>query len=131
MVRLEDGQEYDIMNSGSMKHIGGFQDNVLPMITQSTISVALVTIKIVGTIVIIFIAVLMMMKDYDEYKNIYENSRFYEDIHKVTGKLSDTGIAYLKTQAIIMMISAGIMTCGLLIIKNNYAFLIGDRKSVV
>lgn len=131
MIRLEDGQAYDFMYQGSMKIIGGVQDNVLPMITQHSVSVVRLTIKIVGAILIIFIAVLMMMKDYDEYKSIYEKSRFYEDIHKVTGKLSDTGIAYLKTQAIIMMISAGIMTCGLLLIKNNYAFLIGILISLL
>ena len=72
-----------------------------------------------------------MMKDYDEYKGYYENSRFYEDIHKVTGKLSETGIAYLKTQAIIMMITAAIMTCGLLLIKNKYALLIGILVSLL
>ncbi|WP_310601936.1 sporulation integral membrane protein YtvI [Anaerosporobacter sp.] len=125
LFELEKGQVYYYVYSNGSKFWVGIQEKIVPAITQRSLSIAALLISIVGKMVIVFIGVLMMMKDYDEYKSFYENSRFYEDIHKVTGKLSETGIAYLKTQAIIMMITAAIMTCGLFLIHNKYALLIG------
>lgn len=125
MLGLETGQAYNFIYSNGTKFYVGVQEKMVTNITQRSFGIATLMINLIGKIIIVFIGVLMMMKDYDEYKKFYENSRFYEDIHKVTGKLSETGIAYLKTQAIIMMITATIMTCGLLVIKNKYALLIG------
>lgn len=125
MFDLEKGQAFEFIYSKGTKFFIGVQEKVVPTITQRSLGIAALMISIIGKVIIVFIAVLMMMKDYDSYKKFYENSRFYEDIHKVTGKLSETGIAYLKTQAIIMMITAAIMTCGLFLIKNKYALLIG------
>ncbi|MBS5934687.1 MAG: sporulation integral membrane protein YtvI [Clostridiales bacterium] len=131
LFSLEKGQVFDFLYSNGAKFVVGVQEKMVPMITQRSLGIAALMINIIGKIIIVFIGVLMMMKDYDEYKGFYEKSRFYEDIHKVTGKLSETGIAYLKTQAIIMMISAAIMTCGLLLIKNKYALLIGILISLL
>ena len=125
MFGLKKGQAYDFIYSNGSNFFVGVQEKMVTNITERSFGIAALMINIIGKVIIVFIAVLMMMKDYDEYKGYYENSRFYEDIHKVTGKLSETGIAYLKTQAIIMMITAAIMTCGLLLIKNKYALLIG------
>ena len=61
----------------------------------------------------------------ESYKERFRDSRFYREIHRITGKLSETGIAYLRTQGIIMLIIAAICTIGLLMIENNYALLIG------
>lgn len=128
---LEKGQAYDFIYSNGTKFFVGVEERMVTNITQRSFGIAALMISIISKVIIVFIGVLMMMKDYDEYKKIYENSRFYEDIHKVTGKLSETGIAYLKTQAIIMMITAAIMTCGLLLIKNKYALLIGILVSLL
>lgn len=125
MFGLESGEAYHFIYSNGTKFFVGVQEKMVPAITQRSLGFAALMINIISKIIIVVIGVLMMMKDYDEYKGFYEKSRFYEDIHKVTGKLSETGIAYLKTQAIIMMITATIMTCGLLLIKNKYALLIG------
>lgn len=129
IFKLKNGEVYRFVSSKSSVFFNGLQDKIVPIVTQHSISIASITFRILGKIVIVFIAVIMMMKDYEEYKKLYENSRFYENIHKVTGKLSETGIAYIKTQAIIMAITATIMTCGLFFIKNNYALLIGISVS--
>ncbi|WP_167957797.1 sporulation integral membrane protein YtvI [Anaerosporobacter faecicola] len=125
MFGLDHGQAYAFLMERSNTIISNMQDKMVPAITQQSINIVSITVKILAKVGIIFIAVLMMMKDYDSYKETYEKSRFYEDIHKVTGKLSETGIAYIKTQAIIMLITATIMTCGLFLMKNNYALLLG------
>jgi sporulation integral membrane protein YtvI len=131
LFELEKGQAYQFVYSNGEKIFIGIQEKMVPAITQRSLGVVTLIITIFAKVIIIFIGVLMMMKDYDEYKGFYEKSRFYEDIHKVTGKLSEAGIAYLKTQVVIMMITAAIMTCGLFLIGNNYALLIGILISIL
>jgi predicted PurR-regulated permease PerM len=65
------------------------------------------------------------MKDDTEYEKSFQSTVFYPDIHVVTSKLSETGIAYLRTQAIIMVFVAALCTAALLLVKNKYALLIG------
>ncbi|HEX3021032.1 MAG TPA: AI-2E family transporter, partial [Lachnospiraceae bacterium] len=131
MFGLKAGSAYQYISSSIDGLINNVRGNIIPAVTQQSFSIAVMMAKIVGIIVIIFISVLMIVKDSDDYRSIYEDSRFYEDIHKVTGKLSVTGIAYIKTQVIIMLISAGIITSGLLLIKNRYALLIGIGISIL
>jgi sporulation integral membrane protein YtvI len=74
---------------------------------------------------IVFVAAVLIVKDLPSFHKRYEHNDFYKDMHKVTEKLSDAGIAYLRSQLIIMMIVAVICVLGLTLIKNDYAVLLG------
>lgn len=101
------------------------KSNIMPSITQHSISLIIAIIGVIGIILIIFIAALLIVKDRPYYKERYENSNFYQDIHKVTEKLTEAGIAYLRSQVIIMTIVAVVCVLGLSILKNEYALLLG------
>jgi sporulation integral membrane protein YtvI len=93
--------------------------------TQQTIRIAFSIAGLIAIILIILIATVLFVKDMEEYKAGLKKSEFYPAVHKITTKLSDTGIAYMKTQFIIMTIIAGVNAIGFFLLKNPYALLIG------
>lgn len=101
------------------------QTEVIPALSKHSISVAFGFVELVGVILIVIVSILLIVKDMELYQEKFQKSLFYHEIHKVTGKLSETGAAYLKAQGIIMLIIAVVCVSGLLILKNPYALLIG------
>lgn len=98
---------------------------IMPAITSESISIMIGVAGVVGITLIILVSILLLIKDDEKYEDGFRNSIYYPDIHLVTCKLSDMGIAYLRTQAIMMALIGAICTVGLLLIKNKYALLIG------
>lgn len=101
------------------------RNDIIPSITSRSINIAISLIGMIGIILITLVSALLLMKDEASYKKSFKSSVLYQDIHLITSKLSETGIAYLRTQVILMAIISVICTAGLLIVKNKYAMLIG------
>lgn len=101
------------------------KDKIMPVITSRSLNIMIGLAGIAGIILIILVSILLLIKDEEEYLSNFKSSVFYPDIHVITGKLSRMGIAYLRTQAIMMIFIATLCTAGLLLIKNKYALLIG------
>lgn len=98
---------------------------VIPTLTTRSLYLAIGIVEVVGIILVVIVTILLILKDNDIYKESFKKLTFYDEIHIVTGRLSDTGIAYLKTQAILMALIAIICFSGLMLTKNKYALLIG------
>ena len=98
---------------------------LMPELTEHTISITAGILAFIGIVLIIFIAAVLIAKDLPDLRGKWEHMELYQDIHKVTEKLSQAGIAYLRSQFIIMLIVAAICVSGLLLLHNEYAFLIG------
>jgi len=98
---------------------------VLPGITAYSLQLAISIAGAVGVVLIVIVSTLLLLKDSDKYKDSFKKMYLYPEIHLITGKLSETGIAYLKTQAILMLCISGICSLGLMLLGNKYALLIG------
>lgn len=125
MLRVENGSARALFDQGMNSITEYIQTDLLPKFTEQTIKVVISAAGFLAIVLIILIATVLFIKDMEEYKAGLRKSEFYPAVHKVTAKLSDTGIAYLKTQLILMSIIAAINTIGFIIIKNPYALLIG------
>ncbi|HWT75718.1 MAG TPA: sporulation integral membrane protein YtvI [Mobilitalea sp.] len=101
------------------------KSNLVPKLTGHTITITIATIAFIGILLIIFVAAVLIVKDLPVFHEKAEKNQIYKDIHRVTEKLSEAGLAYLRCQLIIMIIVAVICILGLTLIKNNYAVLIG------
>jgi sporulation integral membrane protein YtvI len=99
--------------------------DVMPSLTSQSLRFAIGLLGAVGVIIFTMVSIILILKEEAEYKNAFKRSVFYPDIHKITSKLSETGIAYLRAQAIMMVFVAIWITAGLLLIKNDYALLLG------
>lgn len=124
-MALDHGTMRSIMDENINSTISKVKSNIMPRLTERTISMTIGIIGFIGVLLIIFVAAVLIVKDLPGFRERYENNDIYKDIHKVTVKLSEAGIAYLRSQLIIMVIVAVIGVLGLTFIKNEYAVLLG------
>jgi len=125
MFGLADGFVRSLVDDNMTQTINRIKTNVMPRFTERTITFTVGIIAFIGILLIIFVSAILIVKDLPDFKKRYKNNSFYKDIHKVTEVLSDAGIAYLRSQIIIMSIVAVLCVLGLSILKNEYAFLLG------
>lgn len=99
--------------------------NLVPKLTQHTVQITVWFMGVLGILLIILVAAVLIVKDMSELHEKFAALNLYKDVHRVTQRLTEAGIAYLRTQGIIMLIVAAICILGLSLLHNNYAFLIG------
>ena len=122
---LEKGTLRGIMDDNLERMLEKLKTNVMPGITQRTIALTLWVIALIGLCLITIISAVLIAKDLPDFRQKYADSDFYKDLHRITDRLSEAGIAYLRSQLIIMVIIAFISVLGLTILKNEYALLAG------
>ena len=125
LLGLHSGAIQELFYEKMDSFIAVVQVNLFPEIQEYVWGILLTIIKILGVFVITFIASVLILKDFKEYKESFQKSTFYSEIHAITGRLSNAGIAYLKAQLIIICIIATIISLGLFLIGNRYALLFG------
>lgn len=101
------------------------KNKIMPVITTRSINLLIGIVGFAGILLIVLVSILLLIKDDEQYKLSFRQSIFYSEIHIVTSKLSQMGVAYLRTQGIMLLLISGLCTAGLLIIGNKYALLIG------
>lgn len=99
--------------------------DIMPKLTKHSISFTIKFVAFIGIVLIVLVAAILIAKDLPAVRERYERNHLYREIHKVTEKLSDAGIAFLRCQLIIMTIVAVICVFGLYFIKNDYPVLLG------
>lgn len=127
----EDGTMRSIIDDNLISGYDKMKSNVMPKLTEHTISITVKTAAFMGIALIVLIAAVLIVKDLPDFHKRYDDNQVYRDIHKVTSKLSEAGTAYLRAQLIIMVITAGICVLALIFIKNDYAVLLGVGIAVM
>lgn len=125
MFGLEEGCAALYLSENMNSFWGVIQEVTLPAISEHTMNIFLGIVGAFTLLFIVVLAVINMIVDYDEIRENYLNSEFYKTVSPVTGKLSHVGIAYVKTQATIMLVNAVILVAGFHFIGSEYAWLAG------
>ncbi|SHO53007.1 AI-2E family transporter [Anaerocolumna xylanovorans] len=107
------------------------KNKIMPVITTRSINLLIGMLGFIGILLIMLVSILLLIKDDEQYREGVRNSVFYKDIHLVTSKLSGMGIAYLKTQGIMLLLISLICTVSMFLIHNKYALLVGIGIGVV
>lgn len=131
MFGLAVGTARRVVDDNMLKMVDRVKTEVIPGITAQTLSMTIKIIGAIGVILIIFVSAVLIAKDLPAFRKKYENNDFYRDIHKITVKLADAGIAYLRSQLIIMIIVAIFCVLGLTLVRNDYALLLGIGIAVL
>lgn len=76
-------------------------------------------------LLMVFVAVILLMQDYDEMRERLEKYSCYQHFHRITRRLWEHGGMYLKAQAEIIGVVSLICTVGLWIAGNPYFLLLG------
>ena len=114
-----------VMDENILKMVDRVKTDVIPNMTARTFSFTVKIIAFIGVLMIILISAVLIIKEIPELKKKYENSNIYTDINRITARLADAGIAYLRAQLLIMFLVAVCCVIGLVILRNPYALLIG------
>ncbi|MDF2942923.1 MAG: putative rane protein [Herbinix sp.] len=122
---LNSGTIRTMVDDNIISTVNKVKSNIMPQITEHTISFTIWFVAAIGIFLIVFVSAVLIVKDLPSFHENYKNNSLYKDVHRVTEKLSEAGIAYLRSQFIIMLIVAAICILGLTLIKNDYAFLVG------
>ncbi len=119
------GSAREVMDDNIVKMIDRVKTDFIPGMTARTLNLTVKLIAFTGVLLIILISAVLIIKEIPELRRKYENSNLYNDINKVTVKLADAGIAYMRAQLLIMVLVAVCCVTGLVIIGNEYALLLG------
>lgn len=76
-------------------------------------------------LLMLFVAVILLMKDYDEMKEKLQKYQWYQHFHTVTGRMWKKGGAYMKAQLMIIGVVTVLCTIGLWALGNPYFLLLG------
>ena len=76
-------------------------------------------------LLILFVSVILLMKDYDEMHDKMMEYRLYGHVHRISQRMWKQGGMYLKAQMIIILIITAICAIGLWLLGNPYFLLVG------
>ncbi len=122
---LEKGASAQYVRGYIDEGVSSLQENVLPSIMEKSLGIVIGVITALGVIIITVVATVLIAKDLDKILNDIKESAFAKEFRFVSKSIGNIIGVYLKTQGIIMLITAVICIIGLFLIKNPYAMLIG------
>lgn len=147
VFRLDRGSTFSILSDGLDGIALFFQEELIPFLTRNSLKAAVSVTELVAAVIIIFVAVLLFLSDMVEgtpgkkrrvgivVKEGQEKQEEQEEpplLHfiekewrQVRRELSGAGIAYVKTQVILIFLVSITCSLGLFLIKNPYAMLFG------
>lgn len=125
LLNVKQGTSWNTAYLKIVNSVDGMQSKMMGNLTTGTWEALKNAAGLFGTIGIMLIFVYMLLKDKEYYEKAYERSIFYKEIHMLGKPLSKAGIAYLKTQGILILLIGGVCSAGLYLIGNEYALLFG------
>lgn len=107
------------------------EKQAMPLVMNNSLPIVKALFEGIAVIFITLISMLMICKDYEALQVKRGNMLFAREIEGMTRKIVGAIGAYVKTQGILMLITAGICVVGLFILKNSYALLLGMSIAVL
>lgn len=83
-----------------------------------------------AVLLIIIISMIILVKEMGPLNEKYRNSRYYTPVHTILLSLKKSGLSYLRTELIILLINAIVCSLGLFLIHNPYFFILGIAVAI-
>lgn len=127
--RLNQGRTFGLWSDGLDGIMLFFQEELIPFLTRNSLKAAVSVTELAAAVIIIFVAVLLFLSEMTEKKKDTGEPKMLYFIEKewneVKHELSGAGVAYVKTQVILILLVSATCCLGLFLIKNPYALLFG------
>lgn len=134
LFRLEKGRAFTILSDGLDGIVLFFREELIPFLTRNSLKAAVSVTEVVASVVVIFVSVLLFLGDMittGQIEKKEEGAGFLQKEWKqVKHELSGAGIAYVKTQVILILLVSITCSLGLFLIKNPYAVLFGAAIAI-
>ena len=97
----------------------------MPAIMNNSMSVLKQGIELIVVLVIFVIATLMFLREMEEIRERKSASMFHREFSIIGRRLVSVGSAWLKSEMVIVSVTAALCTIALFLIGNDYALLLG------
>lgn len=111
--------------SGMTRIISTVEEKAMPLVMSNSLPIVKALFEGIAVIFITLVSTLMICKDYDVLQEKRGRMLFAEELDRIGKKISGALGAYLRTQGILIIITASISVAGLFVLKNPYALLLG------
>lgn len=105
--------------------IWGMLEAAIPTIVNNSMNVITWFAEGIIFLVIFLIAVLMFLREMEEIRERKSRSLFHRELSIVGRRVGTTIGAWIKTELVILSVNSALFTLGLLLIRNEYALLLG------
>lgn len=105
--------------------IWGMLEAAIPTIVNNSMNVITWFAEGIIFLVIFLIAVLMFLREMEEIREKKSRSLFHRELSIVGRRVGTTIGAWIKTELVILSVNSALFTLGLLLIRNEYALLLG------
>lgn len=122
---LKAGTAEGLMQTGIIRIGETVNEEMLPALSKRSVKMLGSFAYGAAGFVIAFVAAILFLSDRENYAGSCRKSPFYEELRQVMDRLSAAGVAYLKTQCILMVLVGTVCTVGFLFVKSEYALLLG------
>lgn len=119
------------IDDNMFKMVDKVKSDIIPGLTARTLNFTVQIVGFIGVLLIMVISAVLIIKEVPVLKKKYEDSSLYNDVNRVMAKLADAGIAYIRAQLLIMVLVAVCCVTGLVLIKSEYALLLGILIAVL
>ena len=99
--------------------------HTIPEFLKNSLGYLVVMGKWIGVVLVIYISVILLIKDYEGIKEKIQNKEIYIRIRRILSSLETLGGAWLRAQIIILLIVMAVCVIGLMGLKFPYALLMG------
>lgn len=122
---LRDGKMYSLLENNVTNMVEGLTGNLLPSLVVRSAGMLESIFVVGGSFLIALTSVFFLMKDMDFLEEWVTRGRYAKWFHILFGRLAHFGVAYLRTQLVIICITAVICILALFLIGNGYPVMIG------
>lgn len=124
-LKLEDGEVFDWLNElweDGLEEIGSL---LMSGLVNNGVALVGFTIKLGTGAVVVFLAAVLFLMYWERLAEAAASSPFHEEIFNLKNKLIHAGTAYVKSQLIVMTLTAIVCSFGLKLLGNPYSILFG------
>ena len=100
-------------------------DGAVPYLMSNSLLMLKLGIGCSVCLLLLLVSTGLCLQEMDAWKVRMEKSMFYREYEIIVRRLSGTVSAWLKTQGVILVLTASVCTAGLWLMKNPYYFLLG------
>ncbi len=107
------------------------RQDTMPYLMGNSVTMARCCINFCIVTVLYVVGVMLFLQEMDLWKEKMEESLYREEFARIIGLLRNVGNAYVRTQGIIMVLTALVCTAGFFFLGNPYYILAGAGLGVL
>lgn len=124
-LKLEDGEVFDWLNAQWNSGLEQIGSQLMSGLVDNSVALVNWTVKLGTGLIVVFLATVLMLMAWEKMGKAAAASPFRDEIFTLKDRLIHAGTAYIKSQLIIMTLTAIVCCVGLALMGNPYSILVG------